>query len=596
MLSLQMIARRTPRYCYTRLRRPIIQPRLSNPSCRPRSVTLTNHQSQRTFISPSPFRPQLPFLSQTQGRLPLAIHLRQHFTRLISTERTAKYKRGIYRGLKISVTLYAMLLMLHFIQTGIYQEEIEHKWPTPPEWSLKSRWALRSAIALQHPEEMGQARTPWQNVYGYLKDLLERLEDPKIEGKDLQEQIDGEILVDGLGKLGYDITMKSEPWRRGYFQCLINSAKAAEHLEGFMTDWKQRMTAKAEYVHGPSNPNAKTLPGRTNIVMHEEDCTPSAPPPEPFYMKILTTKGFTSKQKLDAALAYADWLNYKGLSNTARDMYTWAMDIATSELPYDASSVVDTETGILKNNGKTVASENIVRVSTALGVHNVKTGDLATALSIFTSVLKTRRNLPEDSTPRKISQAVRRGPTSPLDDYYEKVKNMFVAPVYPEAPSDGNQPAVRSIGSPCEEAGLMTYIGEILYASSSKETGLAWTRDAVDIAESVLLDLPSTSTNEETAEARSRCSQCLKVGLANWRTMVGNLVTEANQAEQAAIADASKSKWFWSNGATKIEKKALERKRWQAEQMIIEDRANASLRLTNDYTLYKPSGFGTSMF
>lgn len=432
----------------------------------------------------------------------------------------------------------------------------------------------------------------WQNVYGHLRELLERLEDPKIEGQGILEQTDGGILIEGVGKLGYDVSMKSEPWRRGYFECLINSAKAAEHLEGFMTDWKQRITAQAEYVHGPSNPNAKTLPGQTSVVMHEEDSTPAAPPPETFYMKILTTKGFTDRQKIDAALAYADWLNYKGLNSTARDMYTWAMDIATSGLPSDASRVVDPETGILKNNGKDLPSENIMRVSTALGVQNVKAGDLATALSIFTSVLKARRDLPGETTLRKENHQRPSTTRTPFDDSLRKLQNMFVPSVYPEAPPDGNQPPVRSISSPCEEAGLMTYIGEILYASSSKETGLAWTRDAVDIAESVLLELGS----DNASETRSRCSQCLKVGLSNWRTMVGNLVTQATRAERAAIAEAENGSWFKFGVKQAAEKQTMERKRWQAEQMIIEDRANHLLRLTDDYTLYQPSGVGTSIF
>ena len=163
MMHHQIIARRTPRYCHACLRRPVIPPRQVQLPRQPRPFT---NQPQQSFSNnPSPIRPQLPFLSQTQGRLPLALHLRQHFTRLISTSRTSRYKRGVYRGLKISVTLYAILWMLHFIKTGLYQEEIEHKWPTPQEWSWRSRWALRSAVALQHPEEVGQVKTPWQNVY-----------------------------------------------------------------------------------------------------------------------------------------------------------------------------------------------------------------------------------------------------------------------------------------------------------------------------------------------------------------------------------------------------------------------------------------------
>ncbi|KAH8703800.1 hypothetical protein BGW36DRAFT_369999 [Talaromyces proteolyticus] len=556
------------------------------PFSRPRPFT---NKSSRAFVSPSPFRPQLPFLSPTQGRLPLSIHLRQHFVRLINTERRAKYKRGVYRGLKIALSAYAILFMLHLISTGIYQEEIEHKWPTPTEWGWKSRWALRSAIALQHPHEIGQVLTQWQNVYGYTKDLLERLEDPNIEGQGIQEQGDGGIFIDGVGKAGYDVSMKSEPWRRGYFQCLMSAAKAAENLEGFMTDWKQRMTAKAEYVHGPSNPNAKTLPGKETTVMHEEDCTPASPPPETFYIKILTTTGFTTKQKVEAALAYADYLDFKGLTSTARDMYSWAMDIASSGLSYDASRVVDTTTGVLKNNGKDVASDNILRVSTALAVHNAKTGDLSKALAIFTSVLKARRNLPQEEA-TQTEQSKSGKPQLPFDNFLQKITNMFVPPVYPAAPSDGNEAPVRHAGSSCEEAGLMTYIGEIIYATSSKENGLAWTRDAVDLAESRLLEM---GVDHEKADARDRCSQCLKVGLKNWQTMVNHLVDRATTAEREAIANSGKA---WFGGSRNAEQKTSERKRWESEGMILEDRADRMLRLTSDYTMYKPSSSGTSLF
>jgi hypothetical protein len=543
----------------------------------------THKPQQQSFVSQTPFRPQLPFLSQTQGRLPLAIHLRQHFIRLINTNRREQYKRGLFRGLKIALTSYAIIFMLYLIDTGIYQEEIEHRWPTPPEWSWKSRWALRSAIALQHPNESGQVVTQWHNVYGYVKELLERLEDPNIDGKEIQEPDEGEIFIDGVGRAGFDVSTKSEPWRRGYFQALMSAAKAAENLEGFMTDSKQRVTAKAEYVHGPSNPNAKTLPGRTNTVMHEEDCTPAAPPAETFYMKILTTTGFTAKQKIDAALAYADYLDFKGLGTTAGDMYTWAMDIAASGLSYEASRVVDTTTGVLKNNGQDAASDNLLRVSTALAVHNAKIGDLSTALAIFTSVLKARRSLPGSAPPKPSQSNLERG-NLPFDNFVQKIKNMFVPPVYPSAPSDGNAPPVRQLGSPCEEAGLMTYIGEILYATSSRETGLAWTRDAVDIAESELLDI---ARQTETLDMRDRCSQCLKVGIQNWRTMVHNLVTSARVAEEEAVAQSGKA---WFGGASKAAKKTSERKRWEAEEMIIDDRSERMLRLTNDYSVYKPRG------
>jgi hypothetical protein len=520
----------------------------------------------------------------------LAIHLRQHFTRLISTERRSYYRRGITRGLKIGVSTYAILILLYVIKTGIYQEEIEHTWPTPAEWSFISRYCLRSAVALQHPDEIGNLITDWLMVHSWSKQLIERLENPEIDGKGITERAEGGLLVEGLGQTGYDVSMKSEPWRRGYFQALMSAAKGAENLEGFLTDWKLKVSAPAKYVLGPSNPNPRTLPGRKKIVMHEEDCTPSAESPEVFYLKILTTNGFNTKQKVDAALAYADWLDYKGLKDTARDMYSWAMDIATSGLPHDAARVVNEKTGVLTNNGKDTPSDNVLRVSTALAVHSARIGELSTALSIFTSVLQARRALPEQNLPPKPPPvAVRANGLSLFEGTIRKIQNMFVPSVYPEAPPDGNEPPVRAVGSPCDEAGLMTNIGEIIYASSSRESGLAWTRDAVDLAESVLINL---GNDRDEAAIRERCSECLKVGFENWKTMVRKLVVDARQAEEEAIRQSEKA---WFGGERNVQNKSQARRRWEAEDIIVQDRANRVLRIADEYSLIG-NGPGTSIF
>jgi hypothetical protein len=111
----------------------------------------------------------------------------------------------------------------------------------------------------------------------------------------------------------------------------------------------------------------------------------------------------------------------------------------------------------------------------------------------------------------------------------------------------------------------MTYIGEILYASSSQEHGLAWTRDAVEIAESTMLEL----TSPEDKPARTRCAQCLKVGLENWKTMVSTRVAQAHK-EQAEGKTAGQSRsWF---GGRSSQSKAEEVKRWEAEEALLEDR------------------------
>ncbi|KAE8352136.1 hypothetical protein BDV28DRAFT_6645 [Aspergillus coremiiformis] len=526
-------------------------------------------RSRLQLVSAPYVRPQLPFLSplaSSRPLPPLSIHLRQHFARLISTERRDYYKQRISRGLRFSLSLVGILIMIEAIKLGVYQETLEHRWPTPPEWSWKSRWCLRGALAQQHPEDIGRLITSWPKVAGYAKELLGRLEDPQGEGEGIIEQGDGGFLVEGVGKTGFDVSNKSEPWRRGYFQTLIAAAKAAENLEGWLTDRKQRLSAPAEYVVGPSNPRPKPMPRSQKKVMREEHCQPASPSPEVFYMKILTTRGFDTGQKLDAALAYADWLDYKGLQDTASDVYTWAMDIAASGSPVDAGKVVDVKTGILKNDGKSLPSENLLRVSTALAVYHARHGNLPTALSIFTSVLKARRSLPPPPSGTIMPQLP--SPSKPIDPFrfvFESIKMVLVPVEYPSPPPSGNEPPLRTATSTCDEAGLMTYIGEIIYASSSKETGLAWTREAADTAEAIILELGES----EGHIPRHRCAECLRVGLKNWKTMVSTLVAKAEQDELESIQKAERS---WFGGQKQIQAKSLERKRWEAEDMILDDR------------------------
>lgn len=543
---------------------------------RPRRTAGTNI-SQRPFthrtrllLSHPSGRPQLPFLSPvapTRPLPPLAIHLRQHFARLVSTNARDDFKKRLFNGLKLGLSFYAILVLFQVIKLGVYQEDIEHKWPTPTEWTWKSRWCLRSAQAQQHPEDIGQLMTSWPMVAGYLSELLPRLEDPEGEGKGIVEQGDGGFLVEGVGRTGLDISAKSEPWRRGYFQALMGAAKAAENLDGWLTDRKQRISAPAEYVVGPSNPRPKPMPARQKKVLREEDCELASPPPETFYMKILTTNGFDNRQKLDAALAYADWLDFKGLGRTAGDMYAWAMDIAAGGIEGDVNKVIDVKTGILKNNGPELPSENLLRVSTALAVHNARQGNLPTALSLFTSVLKARRSLPMSSEPYPPASlpSSRNASNDPISSVFKALKNVFVPAEYPAPLPSGDEPPLRTASSACDEAGLMTYIGEILYASSSRDLGLAWTRDAVETAESTLLDL----RNAENPSTRTRCAQCLKVGLENWKTMVSSLVARAKKEEQQRL-DQAKRAWFGGDSAAKA--KAEELRRWEAEEAILDDR------------------------
>ncbi len=84
---------------------------------------------------------------------------------------------------------------------------------------------------------------------------------------------------------------------------------------------------------------------------------------------------------------------------------------------------------------------------------------------------------------------------------------------------------------------MMAHVGEILFASPAekrvgpkgdgKDAGLAWTRDAVELAERTFGD-PDTER-----EAKIRCQECLDVGLENWRVMVGRMVGAEREREPA---------------------------------------------------------------
>ncbi|EEH34881.1 hypothetical protein PAAG_05928 [Paracoccidioides lutzii Pb01] len=610
-----------PRRRMPHLLRPLRPPGCPPQPSNPRFFTINS--PKLLITSPTTrHRPQLPFLHSPAAACPLpaasnrllnAALLRLHIPRLISTERKAYYQK-IYKVVKFVLSVYLAIMLLFVIRMGFTQESYERIFPTPPEWTFWSRWKLRTARATQHPELFHKLQTSWASVGNLYTELLARLEDPEIDGKGLKEQEEGGLLIEGVGKAGIDITGMSEAWTTGYFQALMGAGGAAEKLDGWMEDKQQQMVGPAQCVLGPSNATPQLLPGTTKM-LKEEDCVPAYQSPEVFYMKILTTKGFGTHQKLDAALAYADWLDFKGLKKTAGDVYAWAMDIATAGLPggVDPKQVVDIQTGVLKEQGNQYVTDNLLRASTALGVHQVRLGNLSTALSVFVSVLRARRALPEAQAPvssatatatatePRIHPAVSKD-ESLLTNLSKSILSLLTPPEYPLRTRTGNEPATRSLSTVCEDAGLMVYIGEIIFASSSPEHGLAWTRDAVDLAETTILQLNdedgaevnsnSTSSSKSSvaaqnnsgnnslsinhSDAHQRCRDCVKAGLQNWKQMVRVLLVKAENEELESLDKAGKGSSWWAGwgGARRVKEKEMTRRRWEAEEMIVKDRVN----------------------
>ena len=278
-------------------------------------------------------------------------------------------------------------------------------------------------------------------------------------------------------------------------------------------------------------------------------------------MKILTTQGLTTGQRMDAALAYASWLDFKELPDTAKSMYDWALDIAASGLPAGRTDVVDLKTGILNSHASAPISANLLKASTALAVHQATTGNTKAALPIFLSVLKARKELPAAPSELLYKQAKPQESSS-----ISAVVDFFREKPYPAPDPSGDEPPFHTLKEACEEVGLMTYIGEIIFAASSKEKGLSWTRDSVDAAEAIM----QVMREQEKPEGRERCRECLSTGLTNWKLMAKGLMREA---EEKTLA--KKSGWFGSSknlGEEEVGK-------WQHEQERVESRFERALPL-----------------
>jgi hypothetical protein len=462
--------------------------------------------------------------------------------------------------LKYTMVIYTVLGLGLVIAFGVQQEWLDRKFPAPHEWSWISRKHYRVARSAQHPGSE-EEEADWANIGGTYRDLLKRLEDPNIDGAGLVELNEGGIFVEGVGKTGYDISSKPEPWRRGYYEALMGTAMAAEELDGWVRDKTRNIAFPKNVVIGPSNPNPRPVPPRAPSAPKEEDCEPGFEPPEVYYMRILTTQGFTEKQRIDAALAYGAWLDYKSTPEAALEMFRWALDIASVDSP----TSIDPVTGVLAANTNS-PSTNILSATTALAVHHAVNSQLDEALPIFLSILRARRSLPATQT------ASTHSIPNPNDDentimqiIIRFLKSAITPAKYPPPPSDGTSPLERSAKERCEEAGIMTYIGEILYASktskTSKDDGLAWTREAVDIAEEELRGKAVEN------EAKETCKQCLKVGLGNWSLMVAKMA----KAEKDAKASSGSGSWLGFGGE---DKDVIGR--WESEVQVVRERISRS--------------------
>ncbi|RMZ81555.1 hypothetical protein DV737_g2497, partial [Chaetothyriales sp. CBS 132003] len=521
----------------------------------------------------SPLRPQLPFLCQSTAR-----PSQTAIARFISTERKELWKRRLWRNVQFQLALWPALILGTIFAVGIKHLKYEHDFPTPRDWSFWSRWAFRNAAAAE-TEKIDGVLTDWSKAGLYYSELLKRLEDGKLDG-------DGVNVVDigvGAGPADetarpngwcpvLDISSKSAQWQRGYYQALMGAARAAEHLDG-MARKKGEPRSKPipwDSIPGPTNPRPRPLPwdkkGAYRNVPSAFECEDAYDPPGSFYNAILANHAFTTAERLDAALAYADWCDFKGRQDMAAELYDQALNLAAAALPVPAKSVVDRSTGVLLAGQDEHVSQNLFKATTALATYRARHGDVKQALPIFLSVLRARKSLPPQPAQHQESKPVSTA-ESGFQAYWTAIKEALFDTPYPPLPPSGDQRPYYTLKEACEEVAVMTYVGEILFATSNsaKEKGLAWTRDSVDAAEAVLwlMDEQGEHTGHE------KCRQCLETGLSNWKDMLRQMQRLALDK----VHTAQQSHGWLGTGlgkASAVERAADDLARWREEEHQIE--------------------------
>ncbi|KAI6250917.1 hypothetical protein HI914_00989 [Erysiphe necator] len=494
-----------------------------------------------------PTRPELGFLH---------VRMRRPAVRLISTETKEWLKYEVQTGLKYSIIITVTGFFLIIMASGIQEEYRARIYPSPDEWNWNTRIQFRAARAREDSDDPWMKN--WVSIGNSYKNVIKKLEDQSGEGQGIYEQVDNipVIPVKTITQIGYDISQKSEAWRRGYYEVLMGLARVAEQLDNHVKNKTKisNLAWPANSVYSPSNPRPRPVPVGMPPSPKVEDCVAAFEAPDVFYSQILTTFGLTEKQKVDAAISYGLWLDFKGMPALAQKIYEWAVDKANSDL-----NIVNPSTGII-NNYIGTSSENILTATTALALHHATHSNVELALPMFVSILRARKSLPEPPTSLLSSLNQVEEDSEPFfSRAITLIRKYAKPPTYPQPPSDGTESPYRDAKGRCEEAGIMLYIGEILFATmdakSSQENGIAWTREAVDAAEHEL------GQKQTKNDARQVCKQCLEVGLQNWSVMVEKLGREEEQKMKSL-----NQSWL------KFGNQKPDLSRWEREKEVIQSR------------------------
>jgi hypothetical protein len=424
------------------------------------------------------------------------------------------------RTVAYAATFCATATALIFLTS---HELLERDFPSPHEWSYRTRLAWHTANAMQDAEVSLSKIPQWANAARAFDFVLRRSEDLAIDGHGLL--VVGELLQDEEGAKTtmlldmskvMDISAKPEPWRRGYIDALMGAALAAEYSENMFRDEKTGIVWHKQYIQSEDNPEPPSVKGFKPPLA--ENCVPVTPSPRAYYNKVLATVGLSDKQFITASLAYANYLSTSNQQVEALNHIHSAISRSLIPLSQSNGPIVDPRTFALRADGS-IASINLLTSLTALAVHHVTTGSPQAALPIFLSVVRAYRSTPLHKP------TVYNLPFDPFASNGEpfaqllwaKTKEFIGVVEYPPAPASGNEPlSLRQVDEDCAEAITTTYAAETLWAlaPSQHTTALRWTEDAVSAAGTRSVDMNAKG------DERERCRTCAEGAMKNWEGMV----------------------------------------------------------------------------
>lgn len=525
-----------------------------------------NSKTPLLLVHRSPARPQIPFFTRAKRRSPT-------IARLLSTEQVASIKYQIKLGLYWVALSWTALGGGYVAYLFLRQDWLDKQFPSPKEWQLVVKYLWRQAKyeELESGPQLGV--TDWGKAATSYRAVAGLLEDYRAFGfhtpSGIAVQVDWDRSIPGLSdevmrsppehtamtRIGYDVSMKSESWRRGYHEAMLGAARGGEQLVGWMTHRESNIGFPPHQVRSEQNPNPVPFPPGFHLDNPDErDCEPSFESPDFHYIRLLTTKGFSRKQRLEAGIHYASWLDRSDRPETAERMLHWCLSLAQQGLPEGATFVND-KTGVIAQAAPFV-THNLLSASTAMATHFARHEKIPQALSIYLSILRARRNAPDAAV-----QYLAKGQDYSLhsiDSIMGFMASLARTGQFPDDPTSGDEPFQRTKNSACDEAAVMAYVGEILFARADRRAeGLSWTRDATSIAEAGHADTKLDRASKDV------CTQCLETGLTNWLSMVGLLASEKQERQQGA--NRSKSRWLWSGSDEGMHEEAD----WSEEERLV---------------------------